>query len=100
MIQPEIKFSFTAGVLREDKAVVNLRLANTRFDGKVVLARGTSGEDECTMYFDSTNLNASAKLRLLETPESEDEGKIFHEVTFDVEGLPVFEVFDKTDFYG
>jgi hypothetical protein len=100
MIQPEISMQLTCGLLREDKALVNLRIANTSLDGKVTLRRGSAGEDECIMYFDSTNLGATAKLRLFETPESEDDGKIFHELTFLIEGLPAFEVFDSTQYYG
>ena len=100
MIQPEISMQLTCGLLREDKALVNLRIANTSLDGKVTLRRGSAGEDECIMYFDSTNVGASAKLRLFETPESEDDGKIFHELTFLIEGLPAFEVFDSTQYYG
>ena len=100
MIQPEISMSLTCGILREDKALVNLRIANTSLDGKVTLRRGSAGEDECIMYFDSTNVGASAKLRLFEVPESEDDGKIFHELTFQIEGLPAFEVYDNTQYYG
>ena len=100
MIQPEISMQLTCGLLREDKALVNLRIANTSLDGKVTLRRGNAGEDECIMYFDSTNVGASAKLRLFEVPESEDDGKIFHELTFQIEGLPAFEVFDSTQYYG
>lgn len=100
MIQPEISMSLTCGILREDKALVNLRIANTSLDGKVTLRRGSAGNDECIMYFDSTNVGASAKLRLFEVPESEDDGKIFHELTFQIEGLPAFEVFDSTQYYG
>lgn len=98
MVMPEISMSLSAGIVREDKALVNLRIANTELDGKIVLSRGT--DDEITFYFDSSNLGASAKLRLLETPESESDGLIFHDLTFDIAGLPVFEVFDATQFYG
>jgi|TARA_R100000479_G_scaffold113840_2_gene57608 hypothetical protein len=100
MIQPELSFGLSVGLLREDSALVNLRLANTSFDGKIVLRRGSESQDEVIMYFNNDDLGASAQLRLLETPEGEDEGKIFHDLTFDVEGLPVFEVYDKTVNYG
>jgi hypothetical protein len=116
MIQPEIKFNLSCGLLREDRALVNLRLANTDFTGSITLRRGSALADEVIMHFNSTavaragaadgsattvdTITPSAGLRLLETPESEDEGKIFHELTFDVTGLPVFEVFDATQYYG
>ena len=108
MIQPEIKFNLSCGLLREDRALVDLRLGNTDFTGKITLRRGTAGEDEAILHFTSTAvtdnsvtmITPSAGLRLLETPESEDEGKIFHELTFDVTGLPVFEIVDGTQYYG